>query len=115
MSNKNIKMDGRYRYRNGEPARILCIDAPCDECVVSLTSKGWTLFHDEYGRRYVGENNEWDLIEVKEEKTVEFWVNIYSDRGPSFHAFRTYADEFAGLSRIACKKGVITYREGDEE
>jgi hypothetical protein len=30
-----IEMHKKYRYRNGEPARVLCVDLVGEKCVVS--------------------------------------------------------------------------------
>lgn len=56
-----ISMDKKYRYRNGEPARILCIDANGRYPVVSLNEEGSVIFHNKDGA--IGEEYGWNLIE----------------------------------------------------
>jgi len=62
---KTIQLDKKYRYRNGEPARILCIDAPGAEPVFSLTRTGAVHGHTADGIYYGKEvESHLDLIEV---------------------------------------------------
>jgi hypothetical protein len=115
MSNKRIDINKVYKYRNGEPARILCVDAPTDNDspVVSLSNTGYLTCHNATGMAcFLGES-EYDLIEVKEEKTLEFWVAINSDRTASLFNTPDYIRNLPDL--IARKKVIITYCEGDEE
>lgn len=65
----NISMDKKYRYRNGEPARILCIDAKgIAYPVVSITQHGTTITHCITGEYKVDyRESDWDLIEVMPE------------------------------------------------
>jgi hypothetical protein len=116
MDNKKITMNKKYRYRNGEPARILCVDAPGKRPIVSVDKNGATVSHEIDGKTSPGIQTLWDLIEVKEEKTLVAWVNIYPD-GNTGNIYNTKedAEEFSGDNRIACKKVVIKYCVGDEE
>ncbi len=58
-----ITMDKKYIYRNGESARILCVDRPyADIPVISMRENGAVVFHRIYGEKYNG-ISEWDLIE----------------------------------------------------
>lgn len=60
-----ISMDKKYKYRNGEPARILCVDSGDEEYpVISLNSSGEVLFHSTSGRMTQLAEFEWDLIEL---------------------------------------------------
>ena len=62
-----IDINKTYRYRNGEPARILCQDAPGrEDSVISLTAGGWIHRHYKCGSYLEGERNSLDLIEVRE-------------------------------------------------
>jgi hypothetical protein len=116
MSNKTIDMNKKYTYRNGAPARILCVDAREPGPVISLDQHGYPLRHYEDGsRNEIGSLSEYDLLEVKEEKTLEFWVNVYPKAGISVRLSKSEAAKYALEDRIVCKKVIITYCEGDEE
>lgn len=111
-----ISMDRKYIYRNGEPARILCVDAPGNYPVVTLDELGRHFRHDSDGVcNVLGITDEWDLIEVKEKKTLEFWVNVLPNGGVIAHNRREDADHNTAelQRRIACKHVVITYEEGE--
>ena len=70
-----IDINKKYRYRNGKPARIVCVDAEGDRPVVSLNGKNsYAHKHYENGRYYeTGEECQFDLIEISEPR--EIWVN----------------------------------------
>lgn len=85
MSQGNLRMDGRYHYRNGEPARILCVDSLHELPVVSMDRDGNLWMHSKDGKSNNSETIEdaYDLIEVKEKKRLEFWVNIFPNGNSS--------------------------------
>lgn len=59
-----ISMDKKYKYRNGEPAIILCVDSGYDEYpVISLTPEGGAIFHKVNGE-YEDIESSRDLIEI---------------------------------------------------
>lgn len=58
-----ISMDKKYKYRNGEPARILCIDSGDENWpVISLTKNSGVMFHQPNGEFEAMESSR-DLIE----------------------------------------------------
>lgn len=67
-----------YKYRNGEPARVLCVDALGPQPVISVDTNGnpsthcadgkWNTFDTPHSR---------DLIEVREPRVI--WVNEYPE------------------------------------
>ena len=60
-----IAMDKQYRYRNGEPARVLCVDRPNDWTVVSMGDTGSLHLHQNDGRSSMMKTEHVrDLIEV---------------------------------------------------
>lgn len=65
-----IEMGKKYRYRNGKPARIICVDIPGNNYpVVSVSEKDCCIYqHADDGKfvRYSGEESGRDLIEVVE-------------------------------------------------
>ena len=71
-----IDINKKYRYRNGEEARIICIDRPHEKFkVISMSYSGILEFHDEAGLcDFSNFNHLYDLIEVKEKKIT--WVGI---------------------------------------
>lgn len=75
-----IAMDKKYTYRNGEPARILCVDRPdADTPVISMRENGAVFFHRLYGKECKN-ISEWDLIEVWTPQDKEpIWAWDYTD------------------------------------
>lgn len=62
-----IDINKKYRYRNGKPARILCVDAPGDQPVISINNEGSVHGHEANGNFYpYGGSSRSDLIEVRE-------------------------------------------------
>ena len=71
-----ITMDKQYRYRNGQPARVLCVDANSKHPVIALTDDGLTSRFGRDGKFYSdGTESIWDLIEVVPLWTGELWVH----------------------------------------
>jgi len=62
-----ISMTKKYRYRNGEEARILCVDG-FDKTypIVSMTPSGQSLLHHISGESLNPDNREYDLVEIIE-------------------------------------------------
>ena len=71
-----ISMDKKYRYRNGQDARILCTDRPLGLPVVSMTDRGALIEHTIEGL-YTTHEAEWDLVEIRPKIHVQCWVNVY--------------------------------------
>lgn len=75
-----ITMDKKYTYRNGESARILCVDRPdADIPVISMRANGALIFHRAYGKEY-SDVFEWELIEEwtpKDKEPVWAWDKGY--------------------------------------
>jgi hypothetical protein len=71
--NPLIDITKTYRYRNGEPARILCTDSPARQPVLSMESNGSLISHNPDGTFYHGtiEKSPFDLIEVREPQIVQ--------------------------------------------
>jgi hypothetical protein len=95
-----ISMDKKYKYRNGQPARILCVDRKEFNAnhvypVISLGQDGALRYHHYDGVR-PGDCS-WDLFEVKPKTKVDFWINIYPTYRGTMHdteaAARCMADE----------------------
>ena len=107
-----IDINKKYRYRNGEDARILCVDRPIkmDMCLVlSMDPNGSVWYHDENGRLCSDKiDSLLDLIEVKDKK--ELWLNVYK-YGSCSHPTKEDADTIEGKSfRLARIK--VEYEEG---
>ena len=68
-----IDITKTYRYRNGEPARILCTDSPARQPVLSMESNGSVTRHNADGTFYSDtiEKSPFDLIEVRKPQIVQ--------------------------------------------
>lgn len=97
----------KFQTRNGDPVRILCIDAECDQPIIGLVKNSyeepeqWSL-DGTYNPRLYYECGVMDLINAKTKR--EGWLNIY--QGPSVSGFingsREEADKVARSDRVAC-------------
>lgn len=104
MEQKEIRMDKKYTYRNGEVARIICIDAPHSSWpVIALDTSGIITRHTDMG--ISNKDLIYDLIEVKEKKVL--WLNVYEDTG---YSLKKFADGMAMDGRLARIK--VEYEEG---
>lgn len=115
-----ISMNKKYQTRDGKPVRLLCIDETLSRYPVigviadEGESSSWT--KDGYYYHDAEETDPYDLVEVKEEKTVVGWVNVFEDGSISMiYKTKEYANEsFSGwVTRVACVPVTITYKEGD--
>lgn len=72
-----ITLDKKYRYRNGDPARVLCVDANDDKWpIISLNDRGNVVYHTAEGIATQGDSTtDIDLIEVREPARI--WCNRY--------------------------------------
>lgn len=82
---KKITMDGKYTYRSGEPARILCVDGPGDYPVKTLSDKGRVHHHFDDGKVYGV--SDFDLIPVSN-KRVETWYQGLDEHGAFSNFFK---------------------------
>lgn len=107
--NRKISMDREYEYRNGEPARVLCVDRnSISYPVVSINNLGNLIYHSQLGAANDAcISSQWDLIEVKKKSKV--WLNIYKDAYYEFNS-KEEADRNAMYPRIACLE--VEYYEG---
>ena len=112
-----IDINKKYRYRNGEEARILCVDRPVNICkVISMGESGAIVYHDSDGHSGHG-MNEYDLIEVKEKK--EQWLNIYRYDGEYYgYSQDTLQGALSDHEKVMSNEGTllarvkVTYDEG---
>lgn len=102
MNTDLISMDKKYKYRNGIPARVLCIDSGRAKYpVLSLPPDGTPIFHTANGRYYFNNSPDslhaFDLIEVspyedfKIDEPVVVWQN-HNDPATKYIRY------FAGVS-----------------
>ena len=77
MNKQIITMDGKYKYRNGEPARALCLDANRHlNTVISITQGGVIRSHTVDGfYRSDGIQTDYDLIPDVPLWEGEIWVH----------------------------------------
>jgi len=110
-----ISMEKKYRYRNGEPARVLCTDSPHpSRPVVSLgLEDGRLLTHFPNGWFWGWDSLDGhDLIEVKPRIKTEVWLNIYREVSFGYDT-KALADAGASQVRIACVEVPLDYEEGE--
>lgn len=108
-----ISMDKEYRYRNGEPARVLCVDAGGPEPVISLAKNGSIRRHRPDGLWWkFGQASDADLIEVKPRIKREYWLNVYHNFSV-LNESRKKADEDDIHNRLACVRVEIDCEEGE--
>lgn len=72
-----INITKKYRFRNGQPARILCTDAPGKYPVITIAEDGDISQHTKTGGYMRDGHCEWDLIEVREPR--EWVIRFYED------------------------------------
>lgn len=80
-----ISLDKKYRYRDGRPARVLCVDRPSPDGggrpVVSMNEEGGISVHLADGRATShGADSDLDLIEVREPLECWVWVSEIGDK-----------------------------------
>lgn len=115
-----ISMDKKYKTRDGHDVRILCVDYNSiyiGSCVVGTYKvdgdKEFLTTWSAEGKFGSGRSSGMDLIEVKEKKTINGWVNIYPIDSFVFHDSEREAKEGA-LSRIIASVPItIEYTEGE--
>ena len=85
-----IDINKTYRYRNGQPARVLCVDAGGGQPVVSVTDDGQIRRHEQDGRYYPDrEPTPKDLFEVREPREFRLWVATNGDTAVPIHSTDT--------------------------
>ena len=107
-----IDINKKYRYRNGEEARILCVDSGDENYpVIALTIEGQTSRHTKSGTLWNIEGQHiWDLVEVKDKKVL--WLNVYNSpfEGFIYREKECADDESYDEERIARIK--VEYEKG---
>ncbi len=113
-----IDINKKYQTRDGREVKIYAIyDVRGDYCVHGAvlakngwSSASWTSEGDYWG----GDKNDLDLIEVKEKRVYERWVNVLNFGGfASTYLTKREADKDAPPSRIACIHIRQEYEEGE--
>ncbi len=107
------------RTRDGKPARILCTDARGDLPIVALVGAPG---ESEYVQRFTKDGCAYrnvplphDLINVPEKRTLDIWVNIYSDEDDIATCFPSVAlaRKWAHRDRVSCVHIVHEYVVGE--
>lgn len=71
-----IDINKKYRYRNGDLARVLCVDAPGSQMVVTVDQNGTLHKHWADGAYCIDSSStDLDLIEVREPREWEIFVS----------------------------------------
>jgi hypothetical protein len=118
-----VSMDKKYEIRGGEidklPVKIYSVEGNFKDTVhgaVLIDGKWRHMTWRENGTVWETRKSEWDLVEVKERKKVEGWVNVY--RNNTIGALWSTKDE-ADVRRedsdyfFACVKITIDCEEGE--
>jgi hypothetical protein len=74
-----IDINKKYRYRSGESARVICIDACESYPVIAIDEAGDPTTHTADGRYHENGEDDSDLIEVREPR--EWWAVVYDEKG----------------------------------
>jgi hypothetical protein len=81
-----VSMDKKYEIRGGEmgnlPVKIYSVEGNVNDSVhgaVLIDGKWRHMAWNKNGILCNSLDDAWDLVEVKERKKVEGWVNVYSD------------------------------------
>lgn len=110
-----IEMGKKYRYRNGEPAKILSINASeTNSPVISIDDCGNPRMHNVYGKHFVynGEPSDYDLIEEKEVKKVKF--RLFINEQGEVYAVKSDMSFIGLIPRIIAIKDLeIEYYDGE--
>lgn len=116
-----IDMNKKYRTRDGQKVRILCVDGydpiyPVIGLVENQPSpKTWT----EAGKYVQNEidSDPNDLVEDKEGRKIIGWINVYRDgKLGNINETKEVCDAYAkamGSERFACVPITITCKEGE--
>jgi len=112
-----ISMDKKYKTRDGQEVRLLCVDAPGGFPVVGLLGETVSTWCAD-GSFFLSEKPEnLDLIETPETIEIDVWINVYINSlvGDAYLT-KSDADDnaSAGLDRKACIniKRTVTVGEG---
>ncbi len=111
-----ISMDNKYKTRNGCEVRLYAAHDRGLKPVHGASfedgewrSHTWTAD----GRAFTIGESELDLIEVKEKRVVDGWLNVYPDDDAYFYFTKEEADNGASDDRIACLHIRQKYEEGE--
>lgn len=99
-------MEGKYKYRNGEPARVLCVDGG-DEYhpVISITKNGVVVSHSITGNFFnpSKQEHEFDLIIHIPLWEGEIWVKGNSVLN-SNSGYTNFSKQSLGYRKIKVKE-----------
>jgi len=119
-----ISMDKKYKTRNGREVKIYSVDGNTNDfihgAILDFISRRWVSYTwCKDGRITSGYNSDGDLVEVKERKKFERWINVYVFGGVRaelgrLHDTREDAEAARGDKKtFACVKVIIDCEEGE--
>ena len=119
-----ISMDKKYEIRGGEidklPVKIYSVEGNVNDSVhgaILVDGKWKHMTWSQTGTVWDTRKSEWDLVEVKERKKIEGWVNVYSNANIGLlYNNKEDADRNRGkLERtpFACVKVTIDCEQGE--
>ena len=113
-----IDKSKRYRTRDGREVRIYATDGggpqPVHGAVSGLNFWSTATWSKNGSYKLVyGQENDWDIIEVRSRHKWTVWMNIYGPTSFTSHISREQAEDEQDENRIACIKVELDFEEGE--
>jgi hypothetical protein len=113
-----ISLDKTYRTKAGDKVRLYAIHVgqlyAVHGAIFFKNGKWEAMIWTIDGKWNAAMNSDCDLIEVKPKRTLDVWLNVYSNNGLSMpHMTKENADASARTDRLACIHIVQEYEEGE--
>jgi len=102
--NEPIKLDGKYKYRNGEPARVLCVDRNDEHSVVAMGEDGTITNHLFDGIYIKNTIHEYDLIPDVPLWEGDIWVHPGGAVCPALSNYPDLNYTSAGYRKIQARE-----------
>jgi len=114
-----ISMDKKYKTRDGREVKIYSVEGNVYDCIhgaIKQRNGNWELrsWHKD-GTTWSDGEDPLDLIEVKERKKFERWINVFGDNIlGGLHSSKNMAEASRGDRKVfACVKVTIECEEGE--
>jgi hypothetical protein len=113
-----ISMDKKYKTRDGREVKIYSVEGNAYDhvhgAILDCVSRKWLSYTwCKDGKLISGYDNTLDLVEVKERKKFERWINVYPDGTTAIHLTKETADKNRAKHVFACVKITIECEEGE--
>lgn len=97
--NKDNPLATKVRTRDGEPLRIICVDAPGPFPIIAIGSNGRLLGYSMIGNNCSCDTRN-DLINIVEKQ--KWFLNVYPTGEPTLHSTKDTAEACAARDRLRC-------------